>query len=274
MKAFAIFTLGLIFTLAVSGWRAAQATAETREQVRQEAEKLWEQAVTAKGGRERLYGVRNFVVSSNSRYGQSPRADVATGIVEENLYVLPGKWWSFRDYRPGKLGYGVNLLDFERNTGWISSGGRPPVPVERRDLFDDFKYRFRQAQFIYLLETETVKPTLIKARSAFVGFKKFDVIETTIDGARVDFYLDRKTHLPVRIVTGATPGARATGKLNYTVRLDDYIDIDGIRMPQKVSYGDADNRTTYHINVAYNQRLFERPPTSDMGRESWKESAE
>jgi hypothetical protein len=271
MRASATIKFGLLACVLSAVFCATRpsAGANPPADVRAQAERLWEQAVEAKGGRARLRAVRNFVAASNSRYQRSPRPDVAAGISEESLYVLPGRWWSFWDYRPGRLGYGVNVFDFDKQVGWLSSDGRQASRLDRQDIFDDFLYRFRRAQFVYLLETESVKPTPVNARTAYIGFKKFDVVETTVDGARVDFYLDRETHLPVRIMTGATPGARRSGRLNYGIDLGDYAEIEGVRMPQKVNWADASNRTTYRFNVEYRAGLFERPPAPGSESNGW-----
>lgn len=277
MRKFSVVTLGMVATLlsillSALGTSHAGPSAEAR----QEAKELWEQAVKAKGGRERLYRVRNFVASSKTRYGWNPLSDVGSGMYEESLYVLPDKWWNFFDYRPGKLGYGINVLDIEREIRWHAGPGRPvpnsPRPDIERDVFNDFKYRFRRAQFIYLLETDWVKPTLIRTRTELVGFKKVDVVETSIDSVRVDFYLERRNHLPIKIVTDS-PGRRGSGRMDYTFRLADYVDVDGIRMPQSVSLGNVENKTTYQFNVDYDESVFERPPPPDIGPEAWRKPA-
>jgi hypothetical protein len=271
MRASAIIKLGLLACLLTAVFYAARAATGAKSPIaaRAQAEALWEQAVAAKGGRERLRSVRNFTVASSSRYERSPRPDVAVGISTESLFVLPGRWWSIWDYRPGKLGHGVNLFDFEKGIGYLSSNGRPAPRLERADLLEDFRYRFREAQFIYLLETEWVRPMPVRARRERIGFKKVDVVETTVDGARVDFYLDRETHLPFRIVTGATPAARREGRMNLSVNLGDYTDVEGIRMPQQVDRADASNRTTYRFNVNYDAELFERPPDPGARAGDW-----
>src|SRR5688500_13844780 len=127
MRASATIGLGLCACLLTAVFCAARAAAggQSPAAARAQAEALWEQAVAAKGGRERLRSVRSFVVASSSRYERSPRPDVAAGISTESLFVLPGRWWSVWDYRPGKLGHGVNLFDFDKGVGFLSSNGRP-----------------------------------------------------------------------------------------------------------------------------------------------------
>jgi len=270
------------------------------DESRQEAERLWEQAIAAKGGRERLYAIRNFVVSSKSRFRFSPRPDVAVGITEESLYVLPGKWWNFFDYRPGKMGYGINVLDFDRDIRWHAGPGEkvplPPRPDIDKAVFEDFKYRFRQAQFVYLLETKWAKPILVGARTDSIGLNKYDVVETVIAEremrrivreeltkrlqvkviddereVRADFYLDRKTHLPVRIaIDGKAARGSGKGEMDYVCGLDDYVDIGGIQMPQRVNCLDQDNQTSYQFNVDYKTSIFEHPPTPDVKADAWR----
>src|SRR5678815_1095964 len=303
MREFVLFLLALFTLLGPFVFclpRSLAVTNPTDDGSLLEAERLWEQAIAAKGGRERLYTIGNFVVSSKSRFRSSPRPDVAEWITEESLYVLPGKWWYFFDYRPGKMGYKINVLDFDRSIWWtVSPGKKVPIP-SRTDLdkavLDDFRYRFRQSQYLYLLETKWIKPTLVGARTDSIGFNKYDVVETVIaeremrrlvqEGStkrlklavidnerdvRADFYFDRKTHLPVRIVTDSR-AARGSGKgpTDDSCSLDDYAEVGGIQMPRIVNCGDKDNRTSYQFNVDYNKSIFERPPTADMKRDAWR----
>src|SRR6185295_14966079 len=68
---------------------------------RQRAEALWEEAIRAKGGRERLHSIESFVISSSidahavpSAFDNySPRRDVESEA--ERLYVMPGKAWLY-----------------------------------------------------------------------------------------------------------------------------------------------------------------------------------
>jgi hypothetical protein len=277
MRAAVLFVLSLLMVQLLPASGAAQAEGGAPvDDARVAAQRLWEQAVAAKGGRERLYAVRNFMVSSNSRYGSSPRPDVAAGVAEENLYVLPGKWWSFQDYRPGKMGYSLDVLDFERDIWWHTGPGKrvplTPRADVRREIFENFKGRFHQAQLIYLMETQAVKPEILRARTAHDGLKKVDVVETLVDGSRVDFYLDRKTHLPSRIVMDI-PGTRSNGRMDYSCRLGDYLEVNSIQMPQRVDCLDKESRMTYRFNVPYDEAVFERPPTPDMSAGAWKAPA-
>jgi hypothetical protein len=150
------------------------------------------------------------------------------------------------------------------------------------------------------LETKWAEATCVGARTESIGLKKYDVVETVIaeremrrlvrEGptkrlqvevidnereVRADFYLDRKTHLPARIVIDSR-AARGSGKgsMDYVCRLDDYANVAGIQMPQIVNCGDKENQTTYQFNVDYDEAIFERPPTSaDAEPDAWRVTA-
>ncbi|MER3453502.1 MAG: hypothetical protein C4344_07780 [Acidimicrobiia bacterium] len=92
-----------------------------------------------------------------------------------------------------------------------------------------------------------------------------DIVQTVVDGERVDFYLDRESHLPLKI---SFPAADERG--TYYVTFSDYREVDGIQMPRRVSYmGGGWILTNYQLNVAYDEAIFERPPSIEAGPEAW-----
>jgi|SRR5215213_8183170 len=116
------------------------------------------------------------------------------------------------------------------------------------------------------------------------GRKQVDVIETKVGQLQVDFYLDRKTRLPIRLVTdwfGGITQATVRGGL-VTVELEDYVAIDGIMMPRRVTrelegnvpVGEISRRDTenakYQFNVTYNPTIFEFPASRKLKRHDWK----
>jgi hypothetical protein len=93
-----------------------------------------------------------------------------------------------------------------------------------------------------------------------------NVVKTLVDGKQVDYYLDRESHLPLKV---AFPAADDRG--TYYVAFSDYKAVDGIQMPQRVSYLGSDwLSTSYQLNVTYNEQIFERPPTIEAGPQAWK----
>src|SRR4051812_47867497 len=80
------------------------------EESKQNAQALWEQAVAAKGGRERLHDVNSLVIF----YQQTVRNVLGTvvhrGLVER-LYVFPDKSWSWDDGLPPPFHLTVSMYN-------------------------------------------------------------------------------------------------------------------------------------------------------------------
>ena len=73
---------------------ASQTKPIASDSSREEAERLWEQAIAAKGWRERLYSISNLQLSVRDRQWWGFRR-VPYDI--EALYVFPGKLWAWSD---------------------------------------------------------------------------------------------------------------------------------------------------------------------------------
>src|SRR5258705_4079770 len=68
---------------------------------RKEAERIWELAIQAKGGRERLYSVNNMVISS---FGKNIRL--------EDFFIFPDRSWSWVDQRPSVFGLNMSMQNW------------------------------------------------------------------------------------------------------------------------------------------------------------------
>ena len=265
-----------------SGARNSQPEMGMEPQEGESARSLWEKAISAKGGRERLHGVRSFVVSSKSKYSRGPKD--MPGDQTETLYVLPDKLWEWQDI-PGPLGVHITVLDFDRHVGWelsdkwdsakpITAKSTMPNPGDSQSQTDDLKFRsirekFVEAQLIYLMETRFLTPSLIRSRKAKLGSTRVDVIETSVGRERIEYYLDPRTHLPqkIAIITRLESGRDYMD----VIRLSAYASVNGIMMPQRVAWGsDEENKTSYQINVNYDPGIFERAPTIHMGADAWR----
>jgi hypothetical protein len=239
----------------------------------EEAVRLWEQAVAAKGGREHLHSVRNMVISSRGEYMTS--SFKKNKIRTEELLVFPNKYWSWDDLRPDVFGLTVEMYNYDTNMKYIISDGEPhhpPEPIKERQR----NKSLRNAQLSFLLETKWMKPTLVKANTGRVGLRPVDIVQTTVEGERVDFAFDRKTHLPVRVsyydvVRGKT--------YIMALALSDYIEISGIKVPQtskvdegdKYKYGEGVKyKASYQFNVEYDPEIFVKPPPLEAGPEAWR----
>ena len=84
-------------------------------------------------------------------------------------------------------------------------------------------------------------------------------------GRSADFYLDRKSHLPLKIVF---PSEGGSGPF---VLFKDYADAGGLLMPSKASYhGSGYISQSYQVNADYDKGVFERAPSVKAGPDAWK----
>ena len=284
---------------------------------RERAIALWEEAVRAKGGRERLHSVQSFVISStvdvwtqrdknwatstkilrdSSQPGQtSPiysSADAAASYARdgetqtERLYVGPGKAWIYT-YTPAfDVSLDATLIDIDENRCWVTLAPKTyGVPGISRCIPATQIQYLLEDPIIYLMETKWLRPHLIGARTEGKGKNKLDVVETKVGSIRIDFYLDPKTRLPIKLVTDWIGGrTQPLGNLGpMTIELRKYVEIDGIQMPTKViRERDSESRpvgepfrldterAAYQFNVNYNPEIFEYPIPKNVKRRDWK----
>jgi hypothetical protein len=263
------------------------AAAGSTQEDRQKAATLWDQAVAAKGGRDRLAGIRSFAILKKTRFRGLMTRDVARGKVDQIVCELPDQWWEFLDYRPGLMGYFVDVLNTRSGVGWMSNSGTVrPAPGRSAYAAEGMRqhtaYRMRQLQYVYFLETKSVQPNPLRAARVHLGFRPVDRVETDLEGELVVFYLDVNTHLPVRIQTvhnagvlreprpGAFRGRTVTSERRYTYDLDGYHDVAGIQVPARVALGGDPSEAMVEINPDYDPSIFTTPLPPDTRIDSWR----
>lgn len=217
---------------------------------------LWEQAIAAKGGRERLKQVKNLLVYSEK----------TKGYVELN--VFPDKHWLW-SFAPPPIGLAVSMFNGERQLHYLTYPDDPTSPRKLTSTSNPV-YDLERAQIIFLVETNWVKPVILSAEIAQLEGKKVDLVKVKINDKPMGFHLDRVTHLPVRISYYRNDGTEFD-----SVSLADYKLIQGVNLPLRVSYNFLIDRPHYlkhafQINVDYNPKLFETPPTVEAGPDAWK----
>ena len=230
------------------------------------AERIWEQGIAAKGGRDALHGVSTLVVSARGDY--RTRVLKRNTIRQEVLYVLPDKFWSWSDYRPDVFGLRIEMYNYERSTKYVISDGEPNRQLEPINEVDRKTRDLLWALVPYLPETKWLKPELVGAKAGRVGQQTVDIVETTVKGKRVDLAFDRKTHLPIRISYYSTYKNKT-----YVTAIDlaNYVEVGGIKLPQTLSFDDGmQYQQSYKLNVGYKEDIFTKPTHIDAGREAWK----
>src|SRR4051812_11154042 len=263
----------------------AQVPARSDDANRERASALWEEAIRAKGGHERLRSVQSLLISSTV----DVQAQRGSGETEaERLYVMPGKVWRYTYTPDVRVSVDATVIDIERGlcAVTLAPGGSGVPPLSFCLPTTTVQYLI-QDPVIYLMETNWVRPVPVGARTEGKGRKQLDVVETEVGKLRVDFYLDSKTRLPVRIASEWLGGITQAGPLGpMTVELEDYADVDGVLMPRRVTrkprIGEASvtevsredtERARYTFNVNYNPAIFDGPAPKNVKRADWKPNA-
>ncbi|HEY9401978.1 MAG TPA: hypothetical protein VIQ24_04755 [Pyrinomonadaceae bacterium] len=235
---------------------------------RQEAEKLWEQAVLAKGGRVNLHAVSNILASSRIR-GTKYLVKPFT-LRYEDFFVFPDRSWSWIDEsESGIFGIKVQMLNLKRNLTYLTYPDDPESPRVSQPCPDctDIKYSILRGQLRYLMESRWVRPVPLSASKERRGARPVDVVRTLVNGERVDFVLDGKSYLPLEI--NHYYKFRGVESI-HTEGMSDYVEVAGIKVPRKLTIQRYRYRVEHHINVQYDESLFEHPPTIEAGAEAWK----
>lgn len=235
------------------------------ESNREEAERLWEQAIAAKGGRERLYSINNLQFSVRDKAWWNLKR-VPNDM--EALFVFPGKSWEWFDQSGTIFGFVISVSNYEENLHWAyfdrGKGGSVSSQVRGPRGIDAIISK----QLDFLMETRWVKPIPVGVERGRVGGHDVDIVRTVLKGYRggndkVSFALDRESHLPRQVIYHTISfGKEYAGG----VPLAEYSDVNGIQMPSKV-YG---KRWAFQLNVDYNERIFEQPPSREAGIDAWK----
>lgn len=261
--AFGAFFFVLALSTAVGAQTKDEATSS--DQSSERARRLWEEAVAAKGGRERLRNVSSLFVKS----------ELDGGDRGYTLYVFPDYSFDY-GYIAKKEIADIQIVNAKRGITWWQTNGHPAhqLKYDANDL-----YRSLLPQFLYLLVTRDIDPTPLRSRKGRVGLRRADVVEADASGWRVDYYLDPDTHLPIKLVLPRSPKGRDEGEMDYVISLEDYADVGGLMMPRRATHSFTfghekwEERLTFEINPNFDKGIFEKPPTARMGAEAWRPKA-
>ena len=109
------------------------------------------------------------------------------------------------------------------------------------------------------------------------------MIETEVGQLRLDFYLDRKTHLPVKVVTEGNPGMPGMSRrMDLMVTFEDYLEVDGIQMPRRITRQPLltrverrdTERARYRFNVTFDEEIFNHPISKKAKSKDWEQKIE
>jgi hypothetical protein len=258
-----IFTALIVALLSISVSAVAYANHQTGNADRLEAEKLWEAMIAARGGRERLHAVTNVQMSEHEKYWQLLRR---LEINYEGMFVFPNKAWEWDDQKGTVFGMSVRLNNFETNThlSYVDAGhGARVTPI-----INPSDRNLVRLQLHLFGETRWVRPVPQRTRLGKLDNRELDVVEVRIDELppaerKVEFWLDRQSHLPVQVVYYSTIKSR---ELSGAVPLSKYVEVNGIKIPGQIGRV----RAKYQLNVEYDPRVFEQPPGISAGMNAWQ----
>ena len=111
------------------------------------------------------------------------------------------------------------------------------------------------------METRWVRPVPLDVTKSE---SKFDVLHTRLGDKRIDYFLDRKTHLPMRVAVFYG----SSGKPTLTVEFSEYVRVGAIQMPGKQKRA----RVSFQINPSYDESIFIRLPSVTAGPHAWQRS--
>lgn len=226
------------------------------------AKQLWEMAIQAKGGRERLHKIESLMLAIPYPYGE--------GRTSYELDVFPNKRWEWIDERPSVFGLRSCVYNFDIRKELCDSSWDKPTTA----IVDKYPYPLYYAQLIYLLETKMFQPQIISSSQTKIELKKNDEIDVKIGDELVSVLLDQKSHLPTRIVFYEGNDKK---RLRYWHDLYNYREVEGVKIPHKVFYGVLPEKhfkldITVELNPVYDPALFERNPVLSLGPDQWKKN--
>jgi hypothetical protein len=251
------FTLVLLTApalhLIATGWRGQDRESDPPK----EAERLWELAIAAKGGRERLYAVKNLAVFE---YTPQPVGAFRKKVrlVGVSFWVFPGRSWIWEDLGRCVICRGAESYNRE-------------FSVRSSDEMD-----LRAAQLEFLMESKWIRPVPVAAQKGAIHGEVVDIINTKIGKEfTAEFLLNPNTHLPIALRTYER-GKDGETAPSYSAYFSEYAPVLGIQLPRRfVRYNPSWERAAvrYEINVDYDSSVFDRPARWEDGPEAWRPKA-
>lgn len=236
------------------------------------AERIWEQAIEAKGGRESINKIDNILETSVIK------GEVTLGKKYDGrdvyLEVLPDKFWNYDDQGASVFGTNLTMFNYENITYYFARSVDSNIAA--KPITEKVKSKgYQNGMISLLLEAKGLKPVILRARTEKVKLFKpdktktieVDIVETKIDGRRVDFAFDRQTHLPIQVgFYHEDEPNREPFKMEY----HNYIDYQGLKVPQlRVSEDGTLQTFKLQFNVEYDPEIFEKSPAKPSS-DSWK----
>jgi hypothetical protein len=213
---------------------------------------VWEQAVKAKGGRERLHNVHSLAIYMKP-------ADVRlSGPATNWLCVFPDRYFEFVGRGSGTQR--AIVVDGSADRAAMDITG---VPRNARHLTSNEQDRLVLNQLVFLLESAWLKPQPVEVRH--------NILVVQAGGNSFKLFLNSSS-LPERVLS--VPSRSQKHSSPYDYRLQRYREFQGVMLPARVVSRDRLEEwiwdVDYEIDSSYNPKLFERMPNLADGPEPWR----
>jgi hypothetical protein len=216
---------------------------------------VWEQAIQAKGGRERLRRVQTLAIF------MKPAQVVLAGPPANWLCVFPDRYFEWEGSKGSERSVIVNGA---AGRVAMDANGMPRATWSMTPLERD---RLTLNQLLYLLETAWLQPKPLAVRPAHLH--KYNVLTVSAGGRTFDLSLD-SSNLPARIFSRRGEDS----KTKYDYQMERYREYQGISLPTRVTGTEGNRAWTwdvdYEIDAKYNPKMFERQPDLNDGPEPWR----
>jgi len=264
-----IFAVCVFFAGAVRGQESSETVQSKKERI--EAERVWEQMVKVRGGRDKLHSISNILLTKG----------INADSVQIELYVYPNRYWEWSRNKALRDSLWITMANLD--TGVFVVVEHETLVANRHKLSEAERTNYRESYLIaacrFLLETKWLRPTPIRVTRKKLGKEQVDVVETRFTTLseyknwRVDFYIDPES----LVVKGVENYGDDEIAGRYT-SFQGYTTVEGIDVPQKfgVSLSIKDFSKIYYsslsfrFNVDYDKRLFETSPSMNAGPDAWK----
>ena len=216
---------------------------------------VWEQAIQAKGGRQRLQKVQTLAIY------MKPAPVTLAGPPANWLCVFPNRYF---EWQGGKGLESSIIVDGAAGRAAMDANGKP---VAARGLTSFERDRLTLNQLLYLLETAWLRPEPMEVKQA--RLHKYNVLTVRAAGRTFELSLN-SSNLPERIVSKRSEDS----KTKYDYQMDHYREFQGIMLPARVVSTEGNHEwiwdVDYEIDAKYNPKLFERMPNLSDGPEPWR----
>jgi hypothetical protein len=220
------------------------------------AVEVWEKALAAKGGREKLHAISNFLVVRKRPRRQSPNYS--------DLYIFPDRYWSWSN-SGGVLG--TSLLVHDSTGTWEAYDDRQGRGVIWFSPAETGEGDMENARALFLMETKWYKPKIVGLTTERLKKEEFEVVTVDAGRDRVKYYIDMKTSLVRRV----SPEGRYGKIVTIAEDMMDYRSVQGIMMPSRTSTPEVGTyNLEFAFDVEYDPGIFKRKPSIEDGPDGWK----